>query len=137
MIEADFSSIYEAGGPAVHLVKRLESAAQPGQILVSRSYYEVVSHISEGYTKLFNYEGSRTDKHVREHEVYSVGYTNARSNGIRSPAERAQVATHEGKRQASLDLRDEFVAMWRQLLEKPAAAARGVGSAGQRPGCAP
>src|SRR6202165_5732322 len=37
VIEADFSSIYEAGGPAVHLVKRLESASQPGQILVSES----------------------------------------------------------------------------------------------------
>lgn len=37
VIEADFSSIYEAGGPAVHLVKRLESAAQAGQILVSES----------------------------------------------------------------------------------------------------
>ena len=37
VIEADFSSIYEAGGPAVHLVKRLENAAQGGQILVSES----------------------------------------------------------------------------------------------------
>jgi class 3 adenylate cyclase/tetratricopeptide (TPR) repeat protein len=37
MIEADLSSIYEAGGPAVHLVKRLEGAAQAGQILVSES----------------------------------------------------------------------------------------------------
>ena len=37
VIEADFSSIYEAGGPAVHLVKRFESAAQAGQILVSKS----------------------------------------------------------------------------------------------------
>jgi class 3 adenylate cyclase/tetratricopeptide (TPR) repeat protein len=37
VIEADFSSIYEAGGPAVHLVKRLESAAQAGQIVVSES----------------------------------------------------------------------------------------------------
>src|SRR5262245_18794439 len=36
-IEADLSSIYEAGGPAVHLVKRFESAAQAGQILVSES----------------------------------------------------------------------------------------------------
>jgi class 3 adenylate cyclase/tetratricopeptide (TPR) repeat protein len=36
-IEADLSSIYEAGGPAVHLVKRFEGAAQPGQILVSES----------------------------------------------------------------------------------------------------
>ena len=37
VIEADFSSIYEAGGPAVHLVKRLENASQAGQILVSES----------------------------------------------------------------------------------------------------
>ncbi|MBV9985997.1 adenylate/guanylate cyclase domain-containing protein, partial [Bradyrhizobium sp.] len=37
MIEADLSSIYEAGGPAVHLVKRLEGAAQAGQIIVSES----------------------------------------------------------------------------------------------------
>ena len=37
VIEADLSSIYEAGGPAVHLVKRLENAAQAGQILVSKS----------------------------------------------------------------------------------------------------
>ncbi len=37
VIEADLSSIYEAGGPAVHLVKRLESAAQAGRILVSES----------------------------------------------------------------------------------------------------
>ena len=40
VIEADFSSIYEAGGPAVHLVKRLENAAQAGQILVSESCQE-------------------------------------------------------------------------------------------------
>ena len=37
VIEADFSSIYEAGGPAVHLVKRLEGAAKAGQIIVSES----------------------------------------------------------------------------------------------------
>jgi class 3 adenylate cyclase len=29
VIEADFSSIYEAGGPAVHLVKRLEMPRKP------------------------------------------------------------------------------------------------------------
>src|SRR5258706_4034382 len=35
VIEADFSSIYEAGGPAVHLGQRVESAAQARQNLVS------------------------------------------------------------------------------------------------------
>src|SRR3954468_4705459 len=88
-------------GDGINVAQRIMGFAQPGQILVSRSYYEVVLHISEGYTKLFNYEGCRTDKHVREHEVYSVGYTSSRSSGIRSPAERAKVSTHDNQRQAS------------------------------------
>ncbi|MBI3529390.1 MAG: PEGA domain-containing protein [Betaproteobacteria bacterium] len=88
-------------GDGINVAQRVMGFAKPGQILVSRSYYEVVSHISEGYIKLFNYEGARTDKHVREHEVYSVGYTSTRGSGIRSPAERALVSTQEGKHQAS------------------------------------
>jgi hypothetical protein len=40
---------------------------------VSRSYYEVVSRLDPQFERLFRYEGSRTDKHVREHEVYAVG----------------------------------------------------------------
>jgi tetratricopeptide (TPR) repeat protein len=46
VIEADFSSIYEAGGPAVHLVKRLESAAQAGQIVVSESCYNLAAGLA-------------------------------------------------------------------------------------------
>ena len=88
-------------GDGINVAQRVMGFAQPGQILVSRSYHEIVSHISEGYSKLFKYEGSRTDKHVREHEVYSVGYSNSRANGIRSPAERAEVSENEGRRQAS------------------------------------
>ena len=99
-------------GDGINVAQRVMGFAQPGQILVSRSYYEVVLHISEGYTKLFDYEGSRTDKHVREHEVYSVGYTNSRSNGIRSPAERARVSTHEGRRQASTATRATGTRSW-------------------------
>ncbi len=46
--------------------------SRPGQLLVSRSFYEVVSCLSRDYLNMFHHEGSRTDKHVREHEVYSV-----------------------------------------------------------------
>ncbi len=88
-------------GDGINVAQRVMGFAKPGQILVSRSYYEVVSHISEGYTKLFHYEGSRTDKHVREHEVYSVGYSTTRGAGVRSPTERAQTSTQESKRQPS------------------------------------
>jgi len=48
------------------------SFARPGQLLVSRSFYEVVSCLSRDYATLFRHEGSRTDKHVRAHEVYAV-----------------------------------------------------------------
>jgi class 3 adenylate cyclase len=88
-------------GDGINVAQRVMGFAKPGQVLVSRSYFEVVSHISEGYAKLFHYEGSRTDKHVREHEIYSVGYTQARSGAVRSPAERNQVSSREGQRQAA------------------------------------
>ena len=83
-------------GDGINVAQRVMGFAQPGQMLVSRSYFEMVSHISEGYAKLFRNEGSRTDKHVREHEIYSVGYTNTDDTAIRSPAERAQVSNREG-----------------------------------------
>jgi hypothetical protein len=41
-------------------------------VLVSRSYHEVVTRLSQEYEQLFAYQGSRTDKHVREHEIYEV-----------------------------------------------------------------
>jgi hypothetical protein len=86
-------------GDGINVAQRVMGFALPGQILVSRSYFDMVSHISEGYAKLFRNEGSHTDKHVREHEIYSVGYTNADDTTIQSPAERAQVSSREGIRQ--------------------------------------
>jgi hypothetical protein len=88
-------------GDGINVAQRVMGFAKPGQILVSRSYYEVVSHISEGYTRLFSYEGSRTDKHVREHEVYSVGYSSPRSSGLRSPADRVPAFTPQGTHHTS------------------------------------
>jgi class 3 adenylate cyclase len=60
-------------GDGINVAQRVMSFARPGQLLVSRSFYEVVSCLSRDYLALFRHEGSRTDKHVREHEVYSVG----------------------------------------------------------------
>src|SRR5712692_5701260 len=60
-------------GDGINVAQRIMNFAQPGQILVSRSYFDVVSCLSEEYAKLFSYDGARTDKHVREHEVYVVG----------------------------------------------------------------
>jgi hypothetical protein len=60
-------------GDGINVAQRVMSFSRPGQLLVSRSFYEVVSCLSRDYLHLFQHEGSRTDKHVREHEVYSVG----------------------------------------------------------------
>jgi hypothetical protein len=64
-------------GDGINVAQRVMSFSEPGQIVVSRSFYEVVSCLSEGYGRLFHYEGSRTDKHVREHEIYTVQATSA------------------------------------------------------------
>ena len=60
-------------GDGINVAQRVMTFAQAGQLLVSRSFYEVVSCLSLDYASLFSYVGARTDKHVREHEVYSVG----------------------------------------------------------------
>ena len=59
-------------GDGINVAQRVMSFARPGQLLVSRSFYEVVSCLSRDYMNLFRHEGARTDKHVREHDVYSV-----------------------------------------------------------------
>lgn len=68
----DLNSQVNIIGDGINVAQRVMSFAEPGQLLVSRSFYEVVSCLSRDYAALFTHEGSRTDKHVREHEVYSV-----------------------------------------------------------------
>ena len=61
-------------GDGINVAQRVMSFADTGQILVSRSYYDAVSRLSQEYAGMFHYQGARTDKHVREHEVYAIGY---------------------------------------------------------------
>lgn len=60
-------------GDGINVAQRVMGFAEPGQILVSRSYYDAASRLSQEYAGMFHYVGSRTDKHVREHEVYAIG----------------------------------------------------------------
>jgi len=46
------------------------SFADPGQILISRSFYDVIACLSQEYAPLFSYLGARKDKHGKEHRVY-------------------------------------------------------------------
>src|SRR5574342_1332875 len=83
-------------GDGINVAQRVMSFAEPGQILVSRSYYDVMARLSEDYAKLFHYEGAKTDKHVREHEVYAIGP--APSNLRRTMPAPRQAARAQGLR---------------------------------------
>ncbi len=59
-------------GDGINVAQRIMSFAKPNQILVSRSYYEVTSRLTQEISQMFDYSGIKHDKHVREHEVYAV-----------------------------------------------------------------
>jgi class 3 adenylate cyclase len=59
-------------GDGINVAQRVMSFAEPGQLLMSANYHDVISRLSEHYSALFTREGRRQDKHVREYEVWSV-----------------------------------------------------------------
>ncbi|HSI53125.1 MAG TPA: protein kinase [Ramlibacter sp.] len=59
-------------GDGINVAQRIMDFAQGNQVLVSRSYYEVISRITDHTADLFQYLGQYEDKHGRLHEVYSV-----------------------------------------------------------------
>ena len=59
-------------GDGINSAQRIMSFAKPNQLLVSRTYYDVVSCLSEDYPGMFSHIGIHHDKHVRQHDVYEV-----------------------------------------------------------------
>lgn len=100
-------------GDGINVAQRVMGFADAAQILVSRSYYDAVSRLSPQYAGMFHYQGSRTDKHVREHEVYAIGYP-------------GDITSHRGGAKPVLaDQADNLLAglTWRaQMLWRSAAA---------------
>lgn len=68
----DINGNLNAVGDGINVGQRVMSFAKDNQILVSRSFYEVASSLSDTYASLFKYEGVHTDKHVREHTLYEL-----------------------------------------------------------------
>jgi len=59
-------------GDGINNAQRVMSFANPGQILVSRSFFDVIACLSQEYSQLFVYLGMRQDKHQKSHPVYEV-----------------------------------------------------------------
>src|ERR1700689_1561089 len=68
----DINGALNAIGDGINAGQRIMSFAAENQILVSQSFFEVVSRLSDDYKPLFQLKGVETDKHVREHTVYHL-----------------------------------------------------------------
>ena len=68
----DINGALNALGDGINAGQRIMGFAAGNQILVSQSFFEVVSRLSDDYKQLFQLKGVETDKHVREHTVYHL-----------------------------------------------------------------
>lgn len=59
-------------GDGINVAQRVMSFCEPGQLLVSRSFYEVACRLATDYVNLFALKGAHIDKHSRTHEVYTI-----------------------------------------------------------------
>lgn len=78
---ADMNGRENLIGDGVNDANRVMNFASGDQILVSRSFYDVVSRLSSEHYGLFKYQGIHKDKHRREHEIYEV------AGGDKTPVE--------------------------------------------------
>lgn len=99
-------------GDGINNAQRVMSFAKPNQILVSRSFYDVIACLSQEYAQLFQFLGTRKDKHVKEHAVYEV----------RLPDQEATYATAKAITQHVDATKEEqlLVLTWDQALLKAA-----------------
>jgi len=82
---SDINDRVNVVGDGINVAQRVMDFAQGNQVLVSRSYYDVISRITDDTADLFQYLGQYEDKHGRLHEVYAVanqrGGNNTRREG--------------------------------------------------------
>lgn len=68
----DFNGQLNIVGDGINVAQRVMDFSEPGQLLVSRSFFEVTSRLYKEYGAMFRHEGRREDKHERAHELYRI-----------------------------------------------------------------
>ena len=103
-------------GDGIDVAQRLMTFAKPGQMLVSRSFCEVVSRLSEESAKLFSCEVAQSANDVREHEVYAV----APASRLRRRAE--AILGDESRKSSGASARNGALAGLGRIFGRPAVA---------------
>lgn len=92
----DINDNLAAAGDGINVGQRVMSFARDNQILVSRSFYDVASLLTDHYAALFKHHGVQKDKHEREHTLYELCLPNAVQAG-------SQVVSETNHQQSPLD----------------------------------
>jgi serine/threonine protein kinase len=71
-VVSDINDRVNVVGDGINVAQRIMDFAQGNQVLVSRSYYDVISRITDDTADMFQYLGQYEDKHGRLHEIYSA-----------------------------------------------------------------
>jgi class 3 adenylate cyclase/cytoskeletal protein RodZ len=111
-------------GDGINVSQRIMSFAEPGQLLVSRSYYDIVSCLSQEYSQLFQYQGARADKHIREHDIYAVEHMGANPMPVKDKL---------GKKPETLLMADATVAPEKPTTKTSAGAAPEMAAQPEKP----
>ena len=114
-------------GDGINVAQRVMGFADASQILVSRSYFDAVSRLSAQYIGMFHYQGSRTDKHVREHEIYAIGYP-----GDQTTKNMPASGGDENVSGLNVGMLDQARAIGRSLVAKPGALFESIKQAGPK-----
>ena len=88
---SDLTGRPNAIGDGINVAERIMSFADQGEVLVSRSYYEVVARLRLDNEQLFRFLGTKTDKHIRKHQVYAY---------VQSYDDPARAGSEDGKETA-------------------------------------
>ena len=111
----DINGLPNIVGDGINVAQRVMGFADPGQILVSRSYFDAVSRLSHEYAGMFHYQGARTDKHVREHEVYAIGYPGDLTSTHRGVVLKAEVEDSTGMHRIIVQAKRHWFAFAHQV----------------------
>jgi class 3 adenylate cyclase len=68
----DINGNLSAIGDGINVAQRIMSFSGINQICVSKSYFDVITRISEEYSRMFRFAGMRLDKHIRQYAVYEL-----------------------------------------------------------------
>jgi class 3 adenylate cyclase len=59
-------------GVGINDAQRIMSFAAPNQLLISKSYFDMVNSLSDEYSNQLKSAGTHADKHDKQHEVYEL-----------------------------------------------------------------